>query len=103
MKNLILATMLGLATLAPMTAPTQAASVTITTDDGMGRYNDDYYWRRHHMRNDEWRYRGRYEMRDWHGYGHRRDCMVRVHRRWHHDHWVVKRVSSCGLHRGWYR
>ncbi|WFP75141.1 hypothetical protein [Mesorhizobium sp. WSM4906] len=103
MKNLILAAMLGVAAMAPTTAPTQATSLTITTDDGMGRYNDDYYWRRHHMRSDDWRYRGRYEMRDGYRYGHRHDCMVREHRRWHHGHWVVKRVSSCGLHRGWYR
>ncbi|RWM07879.1 hypothetical protein [Mesorhizobium sp.] len=101
MKNLILAAMLGVASLAPMTVPTQAVSLTITTDDGMGRYNDDYYWRRHYMRDDSWRYRGRYEMRDGYRYGHRRDCMVREHRRWHHHHWVVKRVWSCGLHRGW--
>ncbi|CDX19411.1 conserved exported hypothetical protein [Mesorhizobium sp. ORS 3324] len=103
MKNLILAAMLGVATLAPVTVPAQATSLTITTDDGMGRYNDGYYWRRHHMRDYEWRYRGRYEMRDGYRYGHSRDCMVRVHRRWHHHHWVVNRVWSCGLHRGWYR
>lgn len=101
MKNFILAAMLGVATLAPVTVPTQAASLTITTDDGMGRYGDDYYWRRHHMRDDSWRYSGRYEMRDWRSHRHHRDCMVRVHKRWHHHHWVVKRVWSCGLHRGW--
>ncbi|RUW33477.1 MULTISPECIES: hypothetical protein [unclassified Mesorhizobium] len=112
MKNLILAAMMGVASLAPMTVPTQAVSLTITTDDGMGRYDDDYYWRRHHMRDewryrdryemrDDWRYRGRYEMRGGYRYGHNRDCMVRVHKRWHHHHWVVKRVWSCGLHRGW--
>ena len=101
MKNLILAAMLGVAAMAPATVPTQATSLTITTDDGMGRYNDDYYWRRHHMRNDDWRYSGRYEMGDGDRYGHHRNCMVRVHKRWHHHHWVVKRVWSCGLHRGW--
>ncbi|MDX8526934.1 hypothetical protein RFM68_20745 [Mesorhizobium sp. MSK_1335] len=103
MKKLILAAMLGVAALAPVTVPAQATSLTITTDDGMGRYNDGYYWRRHHMRGDDWRYRGRYEMRgEFYGH-HRRNCMVRVHRRWHHHHWVVNRVWSCGLHRGWYR
>ncbi|RRI06007.1 hypothetical protein EH240_05620 [Mesorhizobium tamadayense] len=105
MRNLILAAMLGVSTLTPMAVPAQAVSLTITTDNG--RYDDDYYWRRHRYDDDySWR-RHHYGMRD---YGehrrywrhHDRDrCYVRVHRRWHHHHWVVKRVWSCGWHRGW--
>ncbi|TIU64930.1 MAG: hypothetical protein E5W25_21580, partial [Mesorhizobium sp.] len=93
MNKLILAAMLGLATLAPTAIPAQAASLTITTDDGT-RYSDDYSWRRHHRH---------YAMRDYdrdyrpHWRHHDRDrCKVRVHKRWHHHRLVIKRVWSCG-------
>jgi len=98
MKKLILAAMLGMATLAPTAVPVQAASLTITTDDGMGRYDDSYQWRRHHMR--------QYAMRDydrhyWRYHRDRRDCGLRVHKRWHHHRLVITKVWSCGLHKGW--
>ncbi|TGQ46629.1 MULTISPECIES: hypothetical protein [unclassified Mesorhizobium] len=105
MRNLILAAMLAVSTLAPTAVPSQATSLTITTDDGMGRYGDDYYWRRHHhWRHYGMRYSDRYDDRDHWRYRRHYDrdrCYVRVHRRWHHHHWVVKRVWSCGWHRGW--
>jgi hypothetical protein len=100
MKKIILAAALGLATLAPTVVPVRAASLTITTDNGT-RYSDDYQWRRYHRN---------YAMRDYdrdyrpHWRHHNRDndrCRVRVHKRWHHHRLVIKKVWSCGLHRGW--
>lgn len=99
MRKLILATMLAMATLAPTAVPVQAASVTITTDDAWGRDRDSYQWRRHHHR--QFAMRDNDDRRYWRHHRHHRDCGVRVHKRWHHNRLVIKRVWSCGLHRGW--
>ncbi|RUW64283.1 MULTISPECIES: hypothetical protein [unclassified Mesorhizobium] len=99
MKNVVLAAMLGMATLAPVTAPVQAASLTITTDNGT-RYSDDYSWRRHH-RHYAMRDYDRDNRRHWRRDRDRDRCHVRVHKRWHHHRLVIKRVWSCGYHRGW--
>jgi len=95
MKTLILAAMLGMATLVPTAVPTQAASLTITTDDGQGRYDDNYYWRHHHMRDrdrDNWRSR----------HHHRnRDCYVKVIKHWRHHHRVIEKIRVCERRDDW--
>jgi len=73
-KNIILSALVAISTLSAVSsisvAPVQAASLTITTDNGdMGRH----HWRRHHNRH----------------------CFVKVKKVWRHHHWVIKKVRIC--------
>jgi Ni/Co efflux regulator RcnB len=84
MKSLLIAAMIATGGIAAAAVPAQAASVVITTDNGMYRdrghhrdYDRDYHrhhhWRRHHERN----------------------CWVKVRRYWHHGERVIRRERVC--------
>ncbi|TPK58761.1 hypothetical protein FJ546_22565 [Mesorhizobium sp. B2-4-19] len=106
MKNLILASLLALAATASVIAPTQAASVTIQSDDGNQYSPDDsdnggIVIRRHHDR----RYDNQYEddqSVQYDNYGqyrryHRHHrCHVETVVHWRHHHRVVEDVRVCG-------
>jgi hypothetical protein len=74
MKALLIAGMLAIGGVAFAGAPAQAASVTITTNNG---YHHHYGWR-----HDHWRH-------------HHRHCWTKVRKYWHHGHRVVRRVRVC--------
>ncbi|MBN9076066.1 MAG: hypothetical protein BGN87_12295 [Rhizobiales bacterium 65-79] len=74
MKALLIAGMVAVGGIAFAGAPAQAASMTVTTNNG---YHDG--WRHHH----HWRPH------------HRRHCWTKVRSYWHHGHRVVKRVRVC--------
>ncbi|MDG4896277.1 MULTISPECIES: hypothetical protein [unclassified Mesorhizobium] len=92
MKTLILAALaaaISLSTLSATTAPSQAASVVITTDNGSMRH-DDRYWRHHHRDRDHWRH-----------WKHARKCRVKIEKRWRHGHVVVRKVKICRSGNDW--
>lgn len=87
MKTLVLAALaaaVSFSTLSATAVPSQAASVTITTDNG-GMRHDDRYWRHHH--------RGHWK--------HARKCRVKVERHWRHGHMIVRKVKICKVDRDW--
>jgi hypothetical protein len=91
MKTLILAAMavaISVPALSLTTAPSKAASVTITTDDNMR--HDRNYWRHHHRDREDWRHRH-----------HARKCKVKIEKRWRHGHMVVRKVKVCRVNRDW--
>jgi hypothetical protein len=73
MKALLIAGMVAIGGMAAASAPAQAASVVIRTDNG---WHHGHHWRHH------WRH-------------HERHCRVVVRRGWHHGHRVVRRVRIC--------
>lgn len=111
MKKLILASLLALAATAAITAPTQAASVTIQSDDGdrylpdddsdsgivvrrhhRDRYYDDQYDGDRNVQYDNGEYRyGEYRRHHRH---HR--CHIELVKHWRHHHRVIEEVRVCG-------
>lgn len=80
-KTTLLSALLIVSVLSPINvAPTQAASLVITTDNGshMGRH----HWRDHR----------------WHKH-HNRHCFVKVRKHWRHHHWVIEKVRVCDFDR----
>jgi Spy/CpxP family protein refolding chaperone len=97
MKSIILAAILALAATPLAFAPTEAASLTITTGDSGHSYYRDYDSDWH----DNGWHRGWYRMhhRGWqHGMRLRRDvqeCDVTTTRHWRHGRMVVVRTREC--------
>jgi Ni/Co efflux regulator RcnB len=90
MKTLMLAAIaaaISVSALPAMSVPSKAASVVITTDNDNMRH-DDRYWRHHHRDRDRdhWRDRDR---------GHDRKCRVKIEKRWHNGHPVIREVKIC--------
>ncbi len=81
MKNIIIASTLAAASIFVGALPSQAASVTITTDNGGRGYHrvDDQRYYRHHMP----------ARRVSH------DCVTRTERIHSHGHVVVKKTQVC--------
>jgi len=93
MKTLVLAAIaaaMSISALPAMSVPSKAASLVITTDDNMR--HDDRYWRHHHRDRDHWRDRDRDHWRD---REHDRRCRVKIVKRWHHGHPVIREVKLC--------
>ncbi|MER8844972.1 MULTISPECIES: hypothetical protein [Mesorhizobium] len=105
MKKLILASVLAFAATAAAIAPTQAASVTIQSDDGNQYSSDDdsgIIVRRHHERRYDNEYDGdqsvQYdgEYRRHHRYHRYHRCHIETVVHWRHHHRVVEDVRVCG-------
>jgi len=76
-KTILLSALLIVSVLSPVNiAPTQAASLVITTDNGM--HNGRHHWRDHRWRKH-----------------HNRHCFVKIRKHWRHHHWVVEKVRVC--------
>ncbi|TPK77735.1 hypothetical protein FJ950_25360 [Mesorhizobium sp. B2-3-14] len=103
MKKLILATVLAFAATAAAIAPTQAASVTIQSDDG-NQYSSDedsgIVVRRHHERRYDNEYDGDQSVQydnDGYRWRHRHHrCHIETVVHWRHHHRVVEDVRVCG-------
>ncbi|MBZ9670626.1 hypothetical protein [Mesorhizobium sp. ES1-3] len=102
MKKLILASVLALAATAAAIAPTQAASVTIQSDDGSQYSSDDdsgVVVRRHHVRRYDNQYDGdqsvQYDGEYRRHHRHHR-CHIETVVHWRHRHRVVEDVRVCG-------
>lgn len=85
MKTLLAIAMISIGAAAAVSVPAQAASVTISGDDG------GIYLREH--RRDH--YRGmRYGDRQYRN--HRHHCRIEIIEHWRHHHRVFERVRVCG-------
>ena len=85
MRTTILAAALAVAASAAMIAPTQAASVTITTgDDGIVRSDNSLRFESGTARPRHWRERREF-----------RDCEYRTTRYWRDGEMVVERERTC--------
>ena len=95
MKNLILASMIVFAGTTAFMAPTQAASLTIQTDDNQySPDNGDIYVRNHkhydNMQYSDTQYNDRHR-RHWHN-----RCHIELVKHWRHHHRVIEQVRVCG-------
>lgn len=91
MKTLILAAMaaaISLPALSVTAVPSNAASVVITSDDNVRQ--GDREWRHHHRDREHWRH-----------WKHARKCRVKIVKRWHHGHVVIREVKVCNRGNGW--
>ncbi|TPM26863.1 hypothetical protein [Mesorhizobium sp. B2-3-4] len=103
MRKLILASLVAMAATASVIAPTQAASVTIQSDDG-NQYSDDdsgIVVRRHHDRRYDNRYDGdqnvQYDNDGEYRRHHRHHrCHTETVVHWRHHHKVIEDVRICG-------
>jgi hypothetical protein len=93
MKTTILAAIVALATGSAMVAPTQAASITITTGES-GHVDDGWH--------DNGLHRGWYKQRMHRGWYHGmqrrevvRDCEVMTTRHWRHGRLIIERTRDC--------
>lgn len=67
--------------------PAQAASVTITTNDGY-RHDNGRHLGWYKGKHKGWRYERRHSMRH-------RDCITKTVRYWHHHRLVVEKTRIC--------
>ncbi|MBZ9749073.1 hypothetical protein LB516_27945 [Mesorhizobium sp. CO1-1-7] len=104
MRKLILASVLAFAATAAAIAPTQAASVTIQSDDGNEYSSDEdsgIVVRRHHERRYDNEYDGDQSVQydndgyRWRHHRHHR-CHIETVVHWRHHHRVVEDVRVCG-------
>ena len=94
MKTLMLAAIaaaVSVTALPAMSVPSKAASLVITTDDDNMRH-DDSYWRHHHRDRDRDHWRDR---------RHDRKCRVKIEKRWHNGHPVIREVKVCKINNDW--
>ena len=111
MKKLILASIMALAATAAVIAPTQAASLTIQSDDNSQYSPDDQsddgqvIVRRHRDRyNDDNQYgddQNGVQFGDYQGGEYRRHhrhhrCHIELVKHWRHHHRVIEEVRVCG-------
>ena len=94
----ILAALVALAVGSAIVAPTQAASITITTGDGgqNWRDRDNDRWRENNW-HDNGRHLGWYKQRRNHSMRRTvvRECKVTTHRYWRDGELVIERVRDC--------
>ena len=87
MKTSILAALIALGGATAIVPQTQAASLTITTDDGARYDNGQRYHNWDRYDRDNWR--TRHAMR----WGH--DCHIRYVKHWHNHRVYVEKVRVC--------
>jgi len=100
MKNLILASMIAFAGTAAFSVPTQAASLTIQTDDNQYSPNNGDIYVRPHRHYDNMQYNDNQYSDTQYNDGHHRHWQHRCHtelvRHWRHHHRVTEEVKVCG-------
>lgn len=91
MKSLLIAAMIAFAAASSATVPAQAASVVVSSDNGVVRVRD------HHRHND-WRHDRDWRRHHWRRHHHRHyrpHCRVKVVKHWRHHRLVIRKVRVC--------
>lgn len=94
MKTLLAIVMISIGAASAFTVPVQAASLTISGDDG------GVYIRRHHSRDHYDNYGDRrygdMQYGDRQYRHHRHHCRTEIIQHWRHHHRVIEQVTMCG-------